>query len=123
VDLKEQEWLETFHGRDLDGHSSLLVVDELVLDESTECRAENVSTLYYVKRNGALSCNRFGLILPTSLCSSQVCSGIVHQLNDQLLVQRGSGGGDVTRYLALKHSEGKKVRLIYFFFFFFFYYL
>ncbi|MCI0745446.1 MAG: UxaA family hydrolase, partial [Verrucomicrobia subdivision 3 bacterium] len=46
--------------------------------------------------------DRLGLILPTSLCASQVARGIARQLN--ATAEKASGG--VTRFVALPHTEG-----------------
>jgi hypothetical protein len=122
----KEAWLAQFHARDLDGHSVPVsgVKRGRPMDD-----VDTVLCSYLLKPNGRLALSRFGLVLPTSLCSSQVCGGIVDQLN-ATLDQKKTGDEDmatatseltsaetsvasalcsrtnVSRYLTLRHSEG-----------------
>jgi hypothetical protein len=106
-------WLEQFHNRDLDGHavdlnSKMIVNHDHQLDE--------IMCSYLVKPDGKLAISRLGLVLPTSLCSSQVCAGIVDKLNAALdrssstknraAYSTNTNITEVARYLSLQHSEG-----------------
>lgn len=55
----------------------------------------------WVNPRGA-ACDRIGLILPTSLCSSQIGRMIADKLNREA----GSSGSSLQRFVALGHTEG-----------------
>ena len=108
----KEAWLAQFHARDLDGHSVPVsgVRRGRPMDD-----VDTVLCSYLLKPNGRLALSRFGLVLPTSLCSSQVCGGIVDQLNatldqtktsDEDMATATSAETNVSRYLTLRHSEG-----------------
>lgn len=58
------------------------------------------------RTEGAGATERLGLILPTSLCSSQIARLIAARLNEKSL-----GSGSIDRYVALPHTEGCGVTL------------
>ncbi|MFN8491146.1 MAG: UxaA family hydrolase [Caldilineaceae bacterium] len=61
----------------------------------------NVS-LKLTRSNGHRASDQIGLILPTSLCSSQVASMLAGRLNQKKIGQ----GPKLSRYVALAHTEG-----------------
>jgi altronate dehydratase len=57
--------------------------------------------------DGRMHTDQVALIMPTSLCAGQVARLAAAELNRRLAAQpAGSGGTDVTRYVALPHTEG-----------------
>ncbi|MDD9268367.1 UxaA family hydrolase [Paenibacillus sp. GCM10023248] len=53
------------------------------------------------RQQGRQASDNIGLILPTSLCAGQVAHMIVQRLNKQ-----GAGQSELSRYVALAHTEG-----------------
>ncbi|MEW6636771.1 MAG: UxaA family hydrolase, partial [Actinomycetota bacterium] len=54
-----------------------------------------------VRTEGGYAADRLALIMPTSLCAAQISLRIAERLNG-----RGLGGGKVSRFVALPHTEG-----------------
>ena len=103
--------LELFHGRDLEGHHATILSTLAKEDDSSTDEWESVKEVrcvYYRQPNGVLAVKRIGLVLPTSLCSSQVCLGIVEQLNAGLVngEEKTIHENTVSSFLTLQHSEG-----------------
>ena len=104
LDKPNDVWLEQFHNRDLDGHSvELKKFKKVSKDENDDL--DGIVCTYLMKPNGTLALSRLGLVLPTSLCSSQVCVGIVDQLNATLKTSKTSENEDVNE--STEHSNSK----------------
>ena len=73
-------------------------IEEVLRREKPTGKPLRTKPLGGAPRLPAVTCERVGLLLPTSLCASQVARGIAQQLN------RAAAGLD--RFVALPHTEG-----------------
>ena len=103
LDKPNDVWLEQFHNRDLDGHS--VELKKFKKDEIND-DLDGILCTYLMKPNGTLALSRLGLVLPTSLCSSQVCVGIVDQLNATLKTSKTSENDSNE---STEHSNSKSI--------------